>query len=129
MIQYQEASDIEALTKQIVGTLGFSHVDLGRVRFVRSSGSTSRFTVARIHALSRLWRRVVSSQVTYVIEVIGERFDRLSEEDKEKTLIHELLHIPKAFGGGLRPHRSHVNRRTVEKFYSLYRQYRRTGLG
>lgn len=125
MIQYRDAPDVEELARRIVLTLGFTHVDLERVRFVRSSGSRSRFTLARIHALSNLWRRVVGSPITYVVEVIGERYDGLGDADKEKTIIHEVLHIPRAFGGGLRSHRSHVNRRTVERFHRLYRQDRR----
>ena len=53
----------------------------------------------------------------YVIEVICERYDRLSEEEKEKTLIHELLHIPNGFFGGFRPHKGYINNKRIEKLH------------
>ena len=40
-------------------------------------------------------------------------------EEKVKTLIHELMHIPKAFGGGFR-HHDVVNRKNVENLYKRY---------
>jgi predicted metallopeptidase len=55
----------------------------------------------------------------YLIELISEKFDRQSEEDKIKTLIHELMHIPKTFGGGF-IHHNKVNEKSVD---ILYREY------
>jgi predicted metallopeptidase len=62
----------------------------------------------------------------YVIEVLEEKFAKLSPEEQEKTLLHELLHIPKTFSGALLPHRRgkfRLNRQVVEKIYAHIRSY------
>jgi len=46
----------------------------------------------------------------------------LDEEEKEKVIIHELMHIPKKFSGGFVPHRGRINRRRVEKMHRTYRE-------
>jgi predicted metallopeptidase len=123
MIEYERAPDIDKKAGEIVDKLGMKHVDLSRVWFMRSSGSESRYTLARIHVLPRIMQKALGIPAQYVIEVITEKFDRLSEEDKTKTIIHELMHIPESFGGGFRHHRPYVNKRTVE---TMYRKYNNT---
>jgi len=39
----------------------------------------------------------------------------MSSVEKEKTLIHELLHIPGGFSGGFRPHKGYVERQIVRR--------------
>jgi predicted metallopeptidase len=56
----------------------------------------------------------------YVLEFISERFDRLSEEEQTKTIIHELMHIPKSFGGGFK-HHDYVCDRNIERFFQVYK--------
>lgn len=59
---------------------------------------------------------------SYVIEVISERYDKLSQDDKEKTIIHELLHIPNGFSGGFRPHKGYIDHEIVENLHRTYKQ-------
>jgi predicted metallopeptidase len=66
----------------------------------------------------------VGLEPSYIIEIIAERFDGLSPEDQERTLIHELLHIPHGFQGGFRHHKGYVNEDTVETLYRRLRQKR-----
>ena len=74
--------------------------------------------MARCHALSRIWQKALNIKAVYIIEVISERFDKFSEEEKTKTLIHELMHIPKSFGGGF-IHHNMVNERNIDKLYKM----------
>lgn len=120
MIDYERAPDIDKRAREVVEKLGMRHVDISRVWFMRSSGSESRRTLARIHVLPRIMQKALGIPTQYVIEVISEKFDRLPEDDKTKTIIHELMHIPEAFGGGFRHHRPYVNQRTVEEMYRKY---------
>ncbi|MCW1296578.1 MAG: putative metallopeptidase [Candidatus Parvarchaeota archaeon] len=117
MIKFQPADDIKEKAIKMIQKLDLSHIDTSRVIFMRSYGSKSRYTIARCYALPRIWQKALGIRAHYVIEVISERFDKLSEEEKEKTIIHELLHIPKRFAGGFRHHRNHVNKRIVDEMY------------
>ncbi len=111
---YEEAPDVKERLRHLVKVLGFSHVDLSRVFCVRSRGARTR-AIARIYCLPRVWREVLGLPPMYVVEVVSEKFDQLSQEEKDLVLIHELLHIPKGFTGGLRRHGPHVNDRVARE--------------
>jgi len=125
-IEYYEAPDVKELVDNIAESLGFFHVVPQFVYCVRSKGSQSRRVLARIHGLGRIWQEALCRPPAYVIEVISERYDRLSQADKEKTIIHELLHIPRGFTGGFRPHRGYVDQKTVEALYKKLQDHRKT---
>jgi predicted metallopeptidase len=122
-IEYFPAPDVMERIEEIVDLLRFEHVNLENIYCVRSRGSQAKRTIARIHGRSRIWQ-AVGLEPAYVIEIIAERFDGMSREDQDRTLIHELLHIPHGFKGGFRHHRNYVNAETVETWYRRYRQKR-----
>ena len=118
-LEYFEAPDVKSLVDEIVDILGFFHVVPQFVYCYRSRGSESRRTVARIHGLGRIWQEALRRPAAYVIEVISEQYDELSDEEKEKTLIHELLHIPKGFSGGFRPHKGYIDKKRIDRLHEM----------
>jgi predicted metallopeptidase len=116
-ISYSEASDVKELTARIVAQLGFDHINVNGVHCYRSINSKSKRTVARIHNLSKVWQKALDKPANYLIEVISERYDKLSQEQKEKVIIHELLHIPKGFSGGFRPHKGYITSRKIDALH------------
>ena len=116
-IKYCEAPEIKKQVDQIAEELELFHIVPQFVYCVRSRGSKAKRTIARIHGLGRLWQDVLNVPPSYTIEVISEIYDKMSSAEKEKTLIHELLHIPGGFSGGFRPHKGYVERRIVEDLY------------
>lgn len=125
-IKYYEAPDVKQLADAIVRELGFTHIDSQGLYCFRSRGSKSRRTIARVHSLGKLWQLAMTTQPRYLIEVIAERFDRLGQEDKEKVVIHELMHIPKGFSGGFRPHKGYITQKKIDKLYEAYKGRRTT---
>ncbi|MBI3994408.1 MAG: metallopeptidase [Nitrospirae bacterium] len=118
-MEYQSAPDIDEELARIVRSLGWDHVDPGRVRAIRSRGTKSRRILARCHGLPKAIQTGLAIQAHYVIELVSENYDRLSETEQTKTLIHELMHIPRIFGGGFRNH-DYVRARRVDHFYEQY---------
>jgi len=123
-IKYFPAPEIKQQVDAIASDLDFYHIVPQFVFCVRSKGSKARRTIARIHGLGKIWQEVLNIPTAYTIEVISEIYDKMSAEEKEKTLIHELLHIPGGFSGGFRPHKGYVERKTVEMLYKKLQQTR-----
>jgi len=121
-MDWEIAPDINGRIKKILASGIFLNVSGDFIIGLRGFGSTSR-AVARIWSFPRPWQLALSLTPRYIIEVIAERFDRLSEEEKDKVLIHELMHIPKKFTGSLVPHRNRgrkINHKNVDLIYDHY---------
>ena len=115
---------IQEIAEDIIRKLELKHIDPERVKCMRSWGAISN-AIARIHEFPKVWQEALGITPQYVIEFIAKRYDKLPKEEQEKTVLHELLHIPKTFSGALVPHRCFgktvVGSRNVNKLYKQYK--------
>jgi predicted metallopeptidase len=122
-MDFEKARDVKNRVKKILQRIDFPYIDERRIVCYRSFGSKSRAR-ARIWSLPRIWQNALNVKPHYVIEVLSEKFDKLGENDKNKVLIHELLHIPRTFSGALLPHRGRgklrIDNRLVEKLFKKF---------
>ncbi len=118
------APDIQTRVKRVVRRLPFSYIKPAAITCMRSFEATSRAR-ARIWSFPKIWQMALSHPPHYVIEVLSEHFDHLSEDDKIRVIIHELMHIPKNFSGALVPHRGihkRIDHQNVEKLFKMYKE-------
>ncbi len=115
-IKYYFDEEIHNKTHQIAIKL-FPHIKLDRVKCFKSIGSSSRNTIARCHTIGKLMQLTIGVKAHYGIEFISENFDKLPENEKTKVIIHELMHIPKSFGGGFK-HHDYVCDKNINMFYN-----------
>lgn len=125
-MDWQKASDLQQKVNHIVKVLDLSYIDPQKIFLFRSQGSRSRAR-ARIWGFPRIWQKALNTEPFYCLEVLSEKFDNLKEEEKIKTLIHELLHIPKNFSGALLPHRLRNRKISLEteKLFLNYLKYKK----
>lgn len=122
-LEWQEAKDVKREIRKIVNTLEMDHIVLSRVFCYRTEGSKAR-AYARTWMMPKIFQSALGISPAYVIEVLSKYYDDLSEDDKDKVLIHELLHIPKNFSGALLSHRG-VNRHIGRDANKLFSEYKR----
>jgi predicted metallopeptidase len=117
-MKYQFAEDLQKTAEEI-SKIFFPYIKLESVKCFRSYGTSSRGTIARCHTIGKLIQKALDIRAIYVLEFLSERFDKLDEEEKIKTIIHELMHIPKSFGGGFK-HHDFVCNKNINKCYKEY---------
>jgi Predicted metallopeptidase len=121
-MRYSLAPEIKEKIILLIKRLEMDYIDEKRIYCIRSFDAKTR-AIARIWGMSRLFSEVCGIKPCYIIEVNAKRFDKLSERDKLKTLIHELLHIPKTFSGALLSHKGRyhrINDREIEKIIQKF---------
>ena len=105
-IVWREDRKLKQQLKKIIKEAGVTWVKTSRVFTYRSQNAKTR-AYARIWGLSRIWQKALKIEPSYILEVISEKFDKLSNFEKSKVLLHEISHIPKNFSGALIPHIRH----------------------
>ncbi len=117
-MRYEYAEDLQEIAEE-VSKLLFPHIVIERVKCFRSYGSSSRGTIARCHALGKLMQQAIGVKAYYALEFLCPKFERMKKEEQVKTIIHELMHIPKTFGGGFK-HHDWVTEKNVNLHYNTY---------
>ena len=125
-MKYIEASDLDARMREVVLSLGMDYVDLNRVKCFRSLGSSTKRTIARCHTIGKLMQKAIGVQAWYAIEFL-EPFEKLSPTHQDEVIIHELMHIPKTFGGGFR-HHDFVCERNVKLLNERYQNMKKPSI-
>lgn len=122
-LEWLVSSELENRIAELVIVCNFTYIKTQRVFCYVSTGAKTR-AYARIWGLGRIFQQALKIEPAYVIEVISEKFNKLTKDNQDMILIHELLHIPKSFSGALVPHKHKggVNDRTVREIYSQMRK-------
>lgn len=123
-MRYKKAPDIKKVIDHLISQLEFDHIKKRQVHCIRSFDAKTR-AYARIWGMAKLFKEVAGLEPHYIIEVNAKRFDKLPEKEQVKTLIHELMHIPKTFSGALLSHRGpyhRINDREVDKLLKTLRR-------
>jgi predicted metallopeptidase len=103
-LRFHPASELQETLAKIVYALGLRYIDPSRVHIVFSTGSKSS-AYARIWGIPRPFIEIGICKPHYVIEIVTENILSLRNcEDIVNVFVHELLHIPRSFSGGLRGH-------------------------
>lgn len=123
-IRWTQAPDVKRKITTLAKNLQITWVRNSRIFCFRSENANTR-AYARIWGLPRIWQQALDLEPAYVLEVISEKFDRLSQVERDKVLLHELTHIPKNFSGSLVPHIRHGKRSFHGKVDELISRYLR----
>lgn len=102
-ISWHNAPDVKKRLLFLIEKLGLSWLKTSKIIAFRSFNAHTK-AYARIWGLGRVWQQALKLSPAYILEVISEKYDKLSSRQKDEVLLHELTHIPKNFSGSLVPH-------------------------
>ena len=118
-MDFESAPDIQERVVEIIRKLELKHVRPENIICMRSYNSKAK-AYARIWSLPRIWQKALGVEAHYILEVLSHYFDKRSKDDQDRTLIHELMHVPKTFSGALVPHKcfeKRIDPRSVEVLF------------
>ena len=109
---------------KLARSLALGWLDTNRIYAVSSVNSRSS-AVARICGLSKIWQETLGTGPAYIIETVSEKFDKLSDGQKDEVVLHEITHIPHNFSGALLPHTRRGKSNFHKKLDRLIASYRK----
>ncbi|MEK7550420.1 MAG: putative metallopeptidase [Patescibacteria group bacterium] len=127
VLKFTKSPSVKKRLIYLIKKLELNWIVPSRIFVYSSVGSKTR-AYARIWGLSKLWQNTLNVKPSYIVEVISQHYDKLSDHEKDRVLMHELTHIPKNFSGALVPHthrRKGSFRDILRKLYASYNSSRR----
>jgi predicted metallopeptidase len=124
-LEWENAPDVKRKLDEVIKVLELDYIKPDRVFCYRTDGSRAR-AYARTWMMPKIFQSALDVPPAYVIEVITKYYDKLSDDDKTKVIIHELLHIPKNFSGALLSHHG-VKRHIARDSTTLFKEYKKRG--
>ncbi len=124
-INWEDAKDIQKRINFLIKKVPIDWVTPKNIYAFRSINANTR-AYARIWGLGRIWQQALDLEPSYVIEVISEKFDHLSQDQKDEILLHEIAHIPKNFSGSLMPHKRRGKGNFHDKLKQMITQYKKS---
>ena len=122
-LEWEHATDVKREIVRIIEVLNLDYIKPTRVFCYRTEGSKAR-AYARTWMMPKIFQDALDIEPAYVIEVLSRYYDKLSQDEKSKVLIHELLHIPKNFSGALLSH--HGTKRHIGRdANALFKEYKK----
>jgi predicted metallopeptidase len=120
---WEKAPDVKRVIDKVLSVLDLPYINPKQIYCYRTQGSKSR-AYARIWSFPKIFQDALQIEPAYVIEVLSRYYDKLSDDEKTKVIIHELLHIPKNFSGALLAHKTR-SRNLGRSADALYKEYKR----
>lgn len=124
-VEWENAPDVKIRLAHLISSLNLHWIENSKIHCFRSYRSRAR-ALARIWGLNKVWQIALEERPTYIIEVLSEKFDKLSDQEMDEILLHELAHIPKNFSGSLLPHIRKKGKRNfhdrVSRLVALYQR-------
>lgn len=100
MVDYEWASDVETIAKDIIATVE-EHEDLGRARILyvfrdKATGSRGRLVLGKARKVTGLNRFLIDDETDlplFVLEIARNTWDDLDEKARRALVDHELSHL------------------------------------
>jgi predicted metallopeptidase len=122
-LEWEHATDVKRDIVKIIEVLELDYIKPTRVFCYRTEGSKAR-AYARTWMMPKIFQDALDIPPAYVIEVISKYYDNLTNDEKTRVLIHELLHIPKNFSGALLSHHG-ISRHISKDSNTLFKEYKK----
>ncbi len=122
-MRYSPAPEIKKIVVRLIKQLNFHYIKISHLHCIRSFDAKTR-AIARIWGMAKIFKEVAGIEPHYIIEVNAKRFDKLNRREQIKTLVHELLHIPKTFSGALLSHKGRHHKINDQKIETLLKHFK-----